>query len=697
MIKKIVLLTALTLFSSLFADSSTTENFTLGKGTLTKTGTDRGIVTKFSGNNKTANNITVKTETKDLLELNTQFNCATGEVDLSAVAQDIPRELQAQFEKLFSDTTSILEELAYQEATEFLLDEMAIIHYNMTKDAGDSALESFSSLSLVYTSQCVSATLAKSFEMSLEAGAGFNIYDLFSGKFGINVTELISVVKCLRNSKYDNLDDASKEKFEASKRWVRHLFYKILNESMSINIKTKTEDCKELDREKNKRDEIGYNLACKGVFTDLSGNETRVEISGKEVVTGVKKNTFKQQTEKANSRTKRVEEAKKDTEKKEANKGKVLTTSEFEYEGVISKTPFFNIKPDSIDLLDFDREERYAFNLYIYLKVKEAIEARADYNTDKVAKASLAAILKALSISKVDKEYLNMYKCSYVGTPNETCKEEDFPNYKDMSYAERRTEVKKVYESKLKEQALKLNFLSTGMISDSDYNQIKRERLEFYGKGVDNSDLEKEILKKAKANLDYWDHIKNFVAAGSHKIFIDKYAYFDKDISKIYDYIDNNPDKINNGILLMQSTHELETIRSLYNYSQNIVKAKLLLATKTLDKDYVISQDINDLTDNFSFIDKNKFYVLSKTPQYLGFTTKELEEIVFNIDLAKKIYITEYTEVLMNRMNAIRAWLYNFDKKNYGQNDAMIQMQKMEVEKITLKIKQRKKILSLMQ
>ena len=497
--KKILLSLSL---STLLFSSITTEKYELTTGIDSKTNLSTPVVLKYSGNKNNAHIFTVSTEEKDAAEINTKFNCSTGDIDIDASVLDIPRELQNQFNTLFKDTDSIIKELAYQELTEFLLDEMAKIHYNMSKEAGGDALKAFDGISMAYTEQCIASTIDKSIELSLEGGVGLSIYDLFSGKFGINATELMGITKCLRNSEYDSMDDKDKERFEDSKRWVRHLFYKILNESFDIDINNNiTADCKEWNIQKNKKDEIGYNIACKGVFTDLLGNKTNVSVTGEQVAVGTKKTSFKEQTEKGSDDSKKAKLDKQVKKDSDLDTSRVLKSSSIEYEGVLTKTPSFSVSKNTIDILDFSPEERLTFNLYIFKKAKNLINNQKT-TSKKIKEASIEAIRRLLSINKLNESVFLKYKCAYIGTPQDSCKMQDFPLIKVDNTTQLREEVKRLYESELKEKALYYNYLSTGLVSLEDKEKVKEQILYKEGENYSANSFKKELLLSSRKNLD---------------------------------------------------------------------------------------------------------------------------------------------------------------------------------------------------
>lgn len=652
----------------------------------------RGIVTKWKGDKFNGRDFSVNSTVKNLLNLQTKFNCSTGGVDISAAVLDIPAELQRMFKELFSNGGGIIKELAYQKATEMILNELAGIHYNMVnKTGGNSGLAPYKFLSSAGMASCFSSTLKKSFRSEQEAGAGWNVYDAFSGNFGINFSELLSAIDCINMSSFNTTDPASKEKYAESKRYVRMLFYKILNESSDISFKPISQDCKEFDTEKNKKDEIAYNIACKGTLKNLDGNEIAVGVDSKIVPVGVENTSFANTEGYANSDSKIAK-----TAEEKNNKIDKYFKSNIKYEAILSKIPVFKVVKDKIDMLDLQSFERMILYRYILdTSINKLKESKFNNLKPKIKNGLITVLKRIFFTSTVNKNKEEDFLC-YKYDTNQYCNEKIYPSFKKMSLKDIHDKISNKYLGELKNEIYNWNILGLGIVSLEQLNKLKTTKKYLNTINADVFNMDYEILKQSKENIEKWNMFKGWVAGGSNMLYTDKSLYQTPNSMDLINYINNNVDKLNNAVYLLEPLQELDMANLLYQYSSNIVNIKLLLANNPQPYSYII-QNKDDIKNNFFYLDTDKKYIMTKTNKILAnYTYKELETIREYVKMVKSLYIQEYISILMDRMDSVRSWLYNFEKKNYNMTDGMIQYQKVEVEKIKLKIKQRIKTLKLL-
>lgn len=378
----------------------------------------------------TSSGVTLTTEpkTKQLLKGASYFNCNTGEIGLNvSVADDI-----ADFLKSFGDNTvdafkSIVKEMAMQESIEFMLDLVALIHYKITQE-GVSALSIFQGLQVAQLAGCMSSAVMDAIEIDLEAGLGMNVYDIFSGKAGINLAGAISVYSCLQDAFGFPKDEAAKEKFAESQRWVRHLFYKLLNESFEMLFNFQmgsgrlSAECKEIDKQL-KNENLEASLSQFGCFMNPLGTEicNYINVAKPTPVTTKIVNEEKSDAQTMNDAQTVIEQKKKaiDTATQnmqttttftsatreqqalqlKAQEAKKALSDPYVYEVNLSQNSTQDINFDIIDMTDMTSEEIRLFNANIYEQMRDNLSEGEEHKTYRKQEAFLNVLQKVFGIT----------------------------------------------------------------------------------------------------------------------------------------------------------------------------------------------------------------------------------------------------------------------------------------------------------
>jgi len=657
-------------------------------------------------------------DTRDLGKVSTSFNCETGAIDISGEMADMEKEFDNLIQKYYKDPEVLVKEMATQEATELSLDMLALIHYNISNDS--DAMKGFEILNTEKMADCVSASISKSFTSELEAGVGMNVYDLFSGKVGVNFSELLTSYKCVREGLFNGTDAESKKKWEESKKYVRLLVYKLINQNLDINFRTKqSPKCKELykktkdiknvkspkeqkekkmgDMEQNQMSDMEITLSSYGKITDLSGNKIIVEVSAKDVPIGTEEDSISDM-DNTNSSDEKQTEIQNTTE---TDKNKI--TNNVKYGTIISTTPSYIVKPNTIDVFDLKDDEIKEFNLNIIKKVKSLITENPKFKTynNEVKNATYDLVSKLLTITTIKKDKLEETQCYFAATSTDIdkyCSSEIFTRYVNIEPSEIKNKISEIYVKNILNKTYQYNKLGMGYIDNQFYSNIVIDNLKEQ-KTLESEKL-KTIIEKdssfySKENIEKFRTIKHFIGAGED-LFKDKYFTKSK-TGYDYDIITEIEDSfskgtINYGNYLLEPLNEFQYLKLFYEM-EDVVKIKLFLAQDTKNANYFINslETMPFNNSNFKTLDRNKNYIISKgfEPVY-GLTVKELEEMVNIIRKIKRIYAIEIMKIINGRLDSLKTWEYNFYKNSKIKNSSLRTFIKEELSKIELKLQQRR-------
>jgi len=659
-------------------------------------------------------------EERDIGKASTSFNCETGAVDIAGSMADIEKEFDNLIKIFYDDPQKIIAEMVTQETTEMLLDSLALIHFQLSNSS--EVTKAFDVFNSEKIKQCYTSVAKKSLVSEVEGGAGINIYDLFSGKLGINIAETLGILKCHRQGLFNGTDDESKKKWEASKKYVRNLFYKLLNESMSLNFKMKqSPKCKDLHKQlkdikkkststdknnQNKEPEqvqpadLQISLSKLGEVRDLSGNKMFIQVEAKNVPIGYEDNTFSNKTPKSGDE--KVANADYDSPNDKTKNNSI------KYGTIISTTPTYKIAKDKIDVLDLTEEEIIFFNMNFIKDMKKLLNSNESFvNLNQNTKNStIQALTKILTITTIKETKLQEHKCiNSIKTEDidKNCSIGIFSNYKDISATEIKVKINKKFKRELMNKTYKYNKLATGFIDSKVYARTSLSSLKMVKKGSVKDIIklnQKKLAQITINNRSKFNNLKHFLSAGG-KLFKNGETLYSNSnyeydlINKLEtNYTNNN---INYSTSLFSPLNEFQYVRFLYEY-EDITKLKILLGMNTQYSNYFIGKDgkLPKNNDNFIAIDTNKNYILSSgfKPIY-DLKIKDLQYISNFIRNIKELYAQKLMEIINSRLEGIKTWQFNFQAENMA-NSSIRLFEKAEIKKIELKLLQRRLMIKLL-
>jgi hypothetical protein len=193
------------------------------------------------------------------------MNCSTGDINLSAAIPDIKNFKDAL--KIFAPfaidettgevdfgnfLTELITEQVFQEGTEFMINFLAFLHYQISTAANGEKPADFAIFEKEVFKSCLADKVSSVITDKGKAGLGFQAKDLSGILAGIDISSLLGLFSCAEDAKSESdlSNKAALEAYEKSKKIVRAIFNQILNGSLNFSVAL-PKLCVELDKKLN--------------------------------------------------------------------------------------------------------------------------------------------------------------------------------------------------------------------------------------------------------------------------------------------------------------------------------------------------------------------------------------------------------------------------------------------------------------
>lgn len=205
------------------------------------------------------------TEGATLAHISSSMNCSTGDINLSAAIPDIKNFKDAL--KIFAPfaidettgevdfgnfLTELITEQVFQEGTEFMINFLAFLHYQISTAANGEKPADFAIFEKEVFKSCLADKVTSAITDKGKFGLGFQAKDLSGLLMGIDISSLLGVFSCAEDAKSES--DLSHKTalaaYEKSKKIVRAIFNNVLNGALNFSYSLPKE-CVALDKKLN--------------------------------------------------------------------------------------------------------------------------------------------------------------------------------------------------------------------------------------------------------------------------------------------------------------------------------------------------------------------------------------------------------------------------------------------------------------
>jgi len=676
--------------------------------------------------------VTLTDQEVTLAEAKSSFNCETGEIKIDAsVVNDLNNMLSTFGQDAEQAAKGLISEMATQAGIELSLEVLARLHYTIVQGMASSS-DMLKAIKLKDVTKCVTSGFFNALDSELEGGIGTNIYDLFTGKIGINFVSIAGIYPCIKEVLGEPKDESAKIQLEKSRQWVRFFFYKLLNSSfdMLYNLELSageiSAECEEV-KSKIEEGNIGVILAQIGEIVSPTGSKISstliVEkpvkvgprvIPEKEEQTKINKEEEKQAQGQTTEEEAAVNQAKtqqeavnndsslSDEEKTKANKAlelKKASARKYIEEVRIKTTIVTKENNQEIDMTDFNPDEIIAYNKNIKNKIERLMQKEtSNYNLSIIT--SFSSILERIltmtttdydklkerdEIFKIKDETSSVTPKPFLYTENTSIDEILQTSY----YGELRKKIEYyvnlVYGNLTKREKndINLRIMSNSPISDSnDYKEIiKMAYYEKIKKKLEKAKLIEKYLASGEPIIQDANG-NEAVEFDGNKLDLMVYNEYLKDLRNARPGTNVTLDTsvtntINQNILLRKPLHELEYLRLLYEAESRDVLLQLL---KTNPGD-----TIGEL-------------VMSNKVQDIGVVNKEFIDFsIEKIKYIKEMYAVGLLSAYADRSEGIIYWVEKqFMQPNVQLTEQLMSFYEVEIEKFKYKLLQKRYLIRLL-
>jgi hypothetical protein len=676
---------------------------------------------QFDNLNKDANafEITLKNRDLELIDISSALNCSNGSFDISgSTGLNNPEKLFSDFiDHLVNDPKQMLQEMALQEGVESIIDGVALIHYIIVKKSASDV--SFSQiLGAKEFSACMSESIKESFKTEADMGVAIESKHPFELQMGINVVPLLKSTKCIRKLLDMEGGVEDKEQFKKSKKWARHMFYKILNAASDFNFKASLPDeCADLKKEASSGN-FSLSLATSGSkMIMLDGgkilNSTSYFVKSThlkmDTLQPQKKGTTNEPTNEPDIKTEdpikteatsQTEIDSSDSEEGTGNSKKLLQKYKYIEETVFTSSHKSIPNTNVIDITDFSEEEVKLFNLSFFKN--NVLPTLTDFRKEnpslraEISKGIEEASWRLLTLTKDNKYMKDIHKKCSEGDLSECTTFKSLLLDKASIYNTKATTgispLSLISKLDDKNKALPIaDFIKVSnkqLIKDSSLERLlffeKRAFIaggeSLFNANATNVKLSKHIAKSSPTNqyntIDYWLLQKDL--ASSYDLM--------KDLLALYN---NNATNINPNIIIKSPLSEFEYARYFYFFADPL-SLEIFLNQKPgeIIKKLYGTDEINIQISKYSdFYSKNVTY-----------SVEELRLMSFFISKLKEQYINNLLLKLLERAPIVQ----NFLNQHLTSNTEFVDIEKLssfrlsQVKKFELHQKQKLALLKLL-